>query len=170
MSAIAVASLSPASGRPLRDLSRFTRPAKELRAFTTVREQGPQERLDSWKEIAAYVKRTVRTVQRWEEREGLPVRRLGHNRVASVYAFKRELDAWWESRSVVPTNESGYLPMRKGEFSHLGKGRETLQLLIRIEFVDGSGHAHSNNSESARSLVSNGTVLVARREEQSRSA
>jgi DNA-binding transcriptional regulator YiaG len=35
-------------------------------------------RLDSWKEIAAYLKRGARTVQRWEREERLPVHRLPH--------------------------------------------------------------------------------------------
>jgi len=58
----------------------------------------PQERLDSWKEIAAYLKRGARTVQRWEREEGLPVHRLQHDKLGSVYAYRSELDAWWASR------------------------------------------------------------------------
>ncbi len=53
------------------------------------------ERLDSWKEIAAYLKRDVRTVHRWEHTEGLPVHRHPHQKRGSVYAFKPELDVWW---------------------------------------------------------------------------
>jgi len=49
--------------------------------------------LDSWKEMAAYLKRDVRTLQRWEKRENLPVHRHRHDRLASVYAYKSELDA-----------------------------------------------------------------------------
>src|SRR5512138_2883597 len=56
------------------------------------------ERLDSWKEIAAYLRRGVRTVQRWEREEGLPVHRLGHDKRGSIYARRDELAAWWESR------------------------------------------------------------------------
>ena len=52
------------------------------------------ERLESWKEIAAYLKRDVRTVQRWEKREGLPIHRLQHERLGTVYAYKSELDSW----------------------------------------------------------------------------
>jgi hypothetical protein len=59
---------------------------------------GPEDRLDSWKEIAAYLKRGVRTVQRWERLNGLPVHRLELDRQGSVFAYKPELDAWWESR------------------------------------------------------------------------
>ena len=60
------------------------------------------ERLDSWKEIAAYLKRDVTTVQRWEKREGMPVRRHVHDKLGSVYAFRSELDAWARSRHEEP--------------------------------------------------------------------
>ena len=67
-------------------------------------ESGPPEppappasdRLDSWKEIAAYLKRDTRTVARWEA-EGLPVHRHLHSTRASVYAFRSEIDVWWNS-------------------------------------------------------------------------
>ena len=55
-------------------------------------------RLDSWKEIAAYLKRDVTTVRRWEKREGLPVHRHLHSRRDSIYAYAKELDAWLEAR------------------------------------------------------------------------
>jgi len=56
-----------------------------------------RERLDSWKEIAAYLGRDVRTVRRWEKDQGLPVHRHHHQKAASIYAFKSELDAWWSN-------------------------------------------------------------------------
>jgi TolB-like protein/Flp pilus assembly protein TadD len=56
------------------------------------------DRLDSWKEIAAYLKREVRTAQRWEKNEGLPVRRHQHDKLSTVFAYKSELDAWWHER------------------------------------------------------------------------
>ena len=56
------------------------------------------ERLDSWKEIAAYLRRGIRTVQRWEREEGLPVHRLQHEKLGSVYAYRQDLDAWFEKR------------------------------------------------------------------------
>ena len=54
----------------------------------------PTGRLDSWKEIAAYLKRDVTTVRRWEKREGLPVHRHLHHQRESVYAFTSEIDQW----------------------------------------------------------------------------
>jgi len=59
------------------------------------------DRLESWKEIAAYLGREVRTVQGWEKNEGLPVHRHQHAKQGSVYASKLELDAWKESRKTV---------------------------------------------------------------------
>jgi len=58
----------------------------------------PAERLDSWKEIASYLKRDVRTVQRWEKDEALPIHRQPHSKQGSVYAYRPEIDRWWESR------------------------------------------------------------------------
>src|SRR6185369_810982 len=52
------------------------------------------DRLDSWKQIAAYLKRGVRTVRRWENEEGLPVHRHVHRVLGSVYAYRSEVDAW----------------------------------------------------------------------------
>ena len=63
------------------------------------------DRLDSWKEIALYLKRGARTVQRWEREEGLPVHRLLHGKLGSVYAYQPELDAWWSSREAELANE-----------------------------------------------------------------
>jgi tetratricopeptide (TPR) repeat protein len=60
----------------------------------------PEDRLDSWKAIAAYLNRDVTTVQRWEKREGMPVHRHLHDRMGSVYASRAELDAWTRRRNL----------------------------------------------------------------------
>ena len=57
-------------------------------------QQAGDGRLDSWKEIAAFLKRDVTTVRRWEKREGLPVHRHAHDIRDSVYAYTKELDDW----------------------------------------------------------------------------
>lgn len=57
-------------------------------------------RFDSWKEIAAYFGRDVRTVRRWETNEALPVHRHLHGSRGSVYAYQHELDHWRVRRSL----------------------------------------------------------------------
>jgi hypothetical protein len=57
---------------------------------------------------AAYLNRGERTVRRWEQTEGLPTHRHVHNERATVYAFKSEIDAWWQNRGTVledPTSD-----------------------------------------------------------------
>jgi Predicted integral membrane protein len=66
----------------------------------------PGDRLDSWKEIAVYLNRSVRTVRRWEHEEGLPVHRHLHRSQASVYADKLEIDAWRQAGSRAPEPRS----------------------------------------------------------------
>jgi len=56
------------------------------------------KKLVSWKEIAAHLQREVRTVQRWEKTEGLPVHRHEHQKKSTVYAYSGELDAWFLRR------------------------------------------------------------------------
>lgn len=61
-------------------------------------ETPPRLRLDSWKEIAAYLRKDIRTVQLWEKKEGLPVHRHTHTARATVFAYASELDAWLADR------------------------------------------------------------------------
>ena len=56
--------------------------------------ESDRPRLDSWKEIADYLNRDVRTVQRWERSEELPVHRILHKKRSTVYAYQDELDIW----------------------------------------------------------------------------
>ena len=51
----------------------------------------PDDRLDGWKEIASFLGRGVRTVQRWETALGLPVHRLRHERGEVVFALEGEV-------------------------------------------------------------------------------
>jgi TolB-like protein/Tfp pilus assembly protein PilF len=58
------------------------------------REPPVGERLDSWKEIAAYLKRDESPARRWEK-EGLPVHRHAHKKKATICAYTSEIDDWW---------------------------------------------------------------------------
>src|ERR1700722_15964173 len=101
----------------------------------------PQERLDSWKEIAAYLNRDVTTVQRWEKREGMPVYRHVHDKLGSVYAWRAELDAWARGRNLPAAQENGDdasspspagLPRRSGESTAIPRWTIVLPLAAGI--------------------------------------
>jgi len=72
----------------------------------------PGKKLDSWGEIASYLGREVRTVQRWERTEGLPVRRHEHKKKSTVYAYTGELDAWIKNRQPKddPEADAAFVP------------------------------------------------------------
>jgi len=54
--------------------------------------------LESWKEIAAYLNRNVRTCQMWERDLGLPVHRLDGSPKARVFAYPAEIDRWFKDK------------------------------------------------------------------------
>src|SRR5687767_11215836 len=58
----------------------------------------PEQLLNGWKDIAAYLGKSVRSVQRWEATLGLPVRRIRTPGGQIVYAEKTEVDEWRQSR------------------------------------------------------------------------
>jgi len=62
----------------------------------------PQKTLESWKQIAAYLDRSERTVRRWEASEGLPVHRREHEKQDTVFAFRHEIEAWSRRRTKFP--------------------------------------------------------------------
>ena len=57
-----------------------------------------EERLETWGEIAAYLKVEQRTAQRWEEILSLPIHRLQ----GRVFAYRSELEAWRRKREDPP--------------------------------------------------------------------
>src|ERR1700674_1704707 len=72
----------------------------------------PEKKLDTWKEIADYLGKEIRTVQRWEKTEDLPVRRHEHRRKSTVYAYASEVDAWFKKRQPVddPEADAAFVP------------------------------------------------------------
>jgi tetratricopeptide (TPR) repeat protein len=68
------------------------------------------DRLDSWKEIAGFLRRDVRTVQRWEKQAGLPVHRHAESRLRTAYAYRSELEAWWRRQAGGPDVRSEGVP------------------------------------------------------------
>ena len=83
----------------------------------------PLQFLSSWKEIANYIGKGVRTVQRYEHDFGLPVRRPTRRRVrGSVIATKIEIDAWLKA-----------IPLREAyPRSHSNKGDSLLSIVQNL--------------------------------------
>jgi hypothetical protein len=77
--------------------SMFSQPHQQSQSNTMATPRA--DLLDSWKEIACFFGREVRTVQLWEKHEGLPVHRHNHVRRASVRAYRSELTHWFHTRS-----------------------------------------------------------------------
>ncbi len=88
----------------------------------------PDRKLVSWKEIASYLGREVRTVQRWERTEILPVHRHEHQKKSTVYAYTSELDEWFKKRQPVddPEADAAFIP--EPETSDANSSAETPDL------------------------------------------
>jgi len=58
------------------------------------------EILDSWKDIARYLERDIKTCYRWEKELGLPIHRIDDTSSRSnVFAYKSEIDQWLQDRA-----------------------------------------------------------------------
>ena len=89
----------------------------------------PTSRLDSWKEIAGYLGRDVRTVMRWEGEKHLPVHRVPGGKRRAVFAYKDEIDVWldenqdessWQHEP--PTNRARYTPILRSGLMFIAWG------------------------------------------------
>ena len=92
--------------------------------------------LDSWKEISAYLNRSVMTCQRWERQLDLPVHRLDGTPKARVFAYPDELDRWLAEKLHVaePTEESRHPSSRR-------RARSALVTTASIAIVGALGAA-----------------------------
>src|SRR5580704_15743798 len=54
------------------------------------------DRLDGWEAISGYLGWHVRTVIRWEKQKGLPVHRVPGGKRQPVYAYRHEIDLWFQ--------------------------------------------------------------------------
>jgi len=83
--------------------------------------------LNSWKEIAVYMGRGVRTVQRWEMQLGLPVHRIGKGRRSPVYTTAGELRFWFSTVGIERTPRA---PLQLQPTKHDGNPREESRRLL----------------------------------------
>src|SRR5215813_15119164 len=112
-------------------------------------------RLDSWKEIADYLKRDTRTAIRWEQERGMPVHRVPGGKRQAVFAFTNEIDAWLLSQESQPASDPARKPPVVGTGTEKGKRRARailgLVVVIGACLVAGVGIAGFLLARSRRS-------------------
>jgi len=108
-----------------------------------------EDRLDSWKKIASYLKRDVTTVQRWERREAMPIHRHLHDKMGSVFAYRSELDEWWDSRRRRLTQYGG------------GEGERPTPISKTAEIASQPSAPRTGLSSAVRWSLTVGAVLLA---------
>jgi hypothetical protein len=57
-----------------------------------------RDRLESWKQIAAFIERDERTAMRWAKELGMPVQRISASKRSRIYASRNEIEAWLSSQ------------------------------------------------------------------------
>jgi hypothetical protein len=109
--------------------------------------------LGSWKEIAGYLGKGVRTVQRWEREFGLPVRRPNGGQRRIVHASPEELNRWlathWAQRPAVTAPLNDGKP--RAVDVHIEAARELRSAHLQI--VDELRHSLNELAKSCQSLA-----------------
>ena len=100
----------------------------ERLSMSTPLETGPG-RLNGWKEIAAYLGKGSRTVQRWEKLYGLPVHRIGREGGEIVFAFRDEIERWASASRERAANADLAPGIREAEPAALEAERDAAQRL-----------------------------------------
>ncbi len=96
-------------------------------------------RLNSWKEIAAYLGCSEKTARRWEVSRQMPIHRVPGGAKGSVYAFPGEIDDWLANR---PIQEPGSAEPQRPQYSSRGqafasRGRMIVAALLSSLLVGG---------------------------------
>lgn len=107
--------------------------------------------LNSWKEIAAYLDRGVRTVQRWEAQLRMPVHRIGSGKRSPVYALVPELKFWLATTDTDLRNDklidthpprAANGPGRSSALKHSHELVEQSRSLVRTVAANSIRHQH----------------------------
>lgn len=95
--------------------------------------------LTTWKEIAHYLGKGLRTAQRYEQQLGLPVRRPKRHRKGVVLAFAEEIDGWMQAQLTTnAANLSAELTELRREVSVLREENQSLKRkLLKITQAGG---------------------------------
>jgi len=123
------------------------------------------EILNSWKEVAHYLGRGIRTVQRWEHELGLPVRRPHGKTRSPIIALREDLDNWLNDRPQAtnynrnglearsPYPEAGTTPLR--ESIRMSRGLRSRSRELRRE-MSLALHALTSNLQEIQGTCGNG--------------
>ena len=131
----------------------------------------PHVMLNGWKEIAAYVGKSVRSVQRWQATLGLPVHRIRTPHGQIVYAAAEEIDAWRRERDLdghaaidptparpvarasAPAEAAAPAPAAGGDARRFRLGRHYLWLVPAIVLLVASGTVWFRQPRDARPVA-----------------
>jgi hypothetical protein len=110
--------------------------------------------LNSWKEVAHYLERGIRTVQRWEADLGLPVRRPRGKKRSAVIAICSEIDEWVDACPAFIINQGNGHESRPCKTRVRGRlaGQPTVnETILRSRFL--RGHVRRSREELAKAIV-----------------
>lgn len=96
-----------------------------------------QALLGSWKEIAVYLHRGVRTTQRWEKQNDLPIHRVGNGSRGPVFAFSSEIADWLQQQAEVDQKigravETKHVHATRLDRSALQRNRELRVSMLKL--------------------------------------
>jgi hypothetical protein len=100
--------------------------------------------LTDWKQIAHYLGKGVRTVQRWERELGLPVQRTqDHHPKSTVMAFAAEIDGWvktlkFHGRRLISVDSEGFAMLLRS-LEELRAENQALRRELEVDWVKGKG-------------------------------
>ena len=119
-----------------RVLCYLIRPPPPRQADRMSEEQTKDHRLDSWKSIAQYLNRDVRTVIRWEKERGLPIRRVpgGLQHRHGVFAYAEELDRWLAGTQVADIAGSSSAASLEGSALEMGVRSHPSKIFSSLRF------------------------------------
>ncbi|MCU1287256.1 MAG: hypothetical protein JWO13_3606 [Acidobacteriales bacterium] len=106
-----------------------------------------KEFLNSWKEVAQFVGRSERTIQRWEREWGFPVHRPAGRLRSSVIALPAEIQHWIEKTPLVHS-----LPSLASSVTLLCIDENVESLESRKSFFENQGFKVLVATESARAI------------------
>ena len=116
------------------------------------REAPPNDRLDGWEQISAYLGWHTRTLIRWEKQKGMPIHRVPGGKRQAVFAYRHEIDQWYHQRGKEALNEEAAV-------SHDGSSRALSVSPVAVLESSPSFEDHHSEEADLVAAPSNGRPL-----------